>query len=267
MSSINQSERARLAWDVLVAVASKHETVTYGQLGAAIGVHHRAIRYVLGPIQDYCLEEDLPPLTILVNNTAGIPGTGFIAHDRDDLGSGLDAVWLYDWRSKQNPFDFAVQGESFQSLVTELAASPDDAAEVYALVKTRGLRHLLFRSAVFKAYASRCALSGIEFVEVLEAAHIVPWSHSTPQQRLDVRNGLVLSSLHHKLFDKGLITISTDYMVEYCDPEGTDRDYSKLEKSFTLSLHGKQMLVPRLLKHRPLAENIRQHHQILGWEF
>jgi putative restriction endonuclease len=29
-------------------------TITYADLGARIGVHHRAIRYVLGPIQDYC---------------------------------------------------------------------------------------------------------------------------------------------------------------------------------------------------------------------
>jgi putative restriction endonuclease len=267
MPKINQSERARLTWSVLSKVARKHETITYGQLGAAIGVHHRAIRYVLGPIQDYCIEEDLPPLTILVNNTAGIPGTGFIAHDRDDLGSGMNAVWLFDWRSRQNPFEFAVQGASFESLVVDLAASPDDAAEVYALVKTRGLRHLLFRSAVFKAYAWRCAFSGIEFVEALEAAHIVPWANSTPQQRMDVRNGLVLSSLHHKLFDKGLITINTDYEIKYFDPECVDREYSILERSLTVSLHGKRMQVPRLLKHRPLAENIAQHHELLGWEF
>lgn len=267
MNKINQSERARLAWSVLAEVARNHETITYGQLGAAIGIHHRAVRYVLGPIQDYCLEDDLPPLTILVNNTAGMPGTGFIAHDRDDLRSGLDAVWLYDWKLKQNPFDFALQGVSFESLVTDLAGSPDDAAEVYALVKTRGLLHLLFKSAVFKAYGWQCAFSGIQFAEVLEAAHIVPWANSTHQQRMDVRNGLVLNSLHHKLFDKGLITITTDYKIEYFDPECVDRQYSKLERSLTVSLHGKLIQVPRLLKHRPLRENITQHHQIAGWKF
>ena len=267
MTRINQTERARLAWDVLAETSRKHETITYGQLGAAIGVHHRAIRYVLGPIQDYCLEDELPPLTILVVNTAGVPGTGFIAHDRDDLGSGVEAVWSHDWKATQNPFDFANGGASFQSLVNDLANSPEDGADVYAFVKTRGLRHLLFRSAVFKAYASRCAFSGIEFAEVLEAAHIVPWSISTPQQRMDVRNGLVLSALHHKLFDKGLITIGTDYGIRYYDADESDRDYSKLERSLTVSLHGKQILLPRLLKHRPLAENIEQHHQILDWKF
>lgn len=267
MSKINQSERARLAWAVLTTVAQNHETISYGQLGAAIGVHHRAIRYVLGPIQDYCMEEDLPPLTILVNNTSGIPGSGFIAHDIDNLSSGLEAVWFHDWKTKQNPFDFAELGESFESLVSNLAASPNDAAEVYALVKTRGLQHLLFRNAVFRAYSSQCAFSRIQFAEVLEAAHIVPWANATPQQRMDVRNGLVLSSLHHKLFDRGLITITTDYEIAYYDPTEKDREHSELVRLLTVNLHGKKMHLPRLLKHRPLIENIVQHHHISSWEF
>lgn len=212
------------------------------------------------------LAEDLPPLTILVNNTSGKPGTGFIAHDMDDLESGMVAVWKYDWRNKENPFEYSAHGASFDSLVADLTASPDDAAEVYALVKTRGVRHLLFRSAVFKAYSWRCAFSGIQFSEVLEAAHIVPWANSTPQQRMDVRNGLVLTSLHHKMFDRGLITITTNYHIEYYDPKCIDREYSELERTLTVDLHGKHIHVPRLLKHRPLPQNIAQHHQIADWE-
>lgn len=76
MSAVNQTERARLAWQVLIDVSKARRTITYSGLGARIGVHHRAIRYVLGPIQDYCLETRLPPLTILVVNGSGRPGTG-----------------------------------------------------------------------------------------------------------------------------------------------------------------------------------------------
>lgn len=266
MPRINQAERAGHAWNILAEVARKRETITYGQLGAAIGIHHRAIRYVLGPIQDYCLEEKLPPLTILVHSTSGLLGIGFIAHGRDDLDGGVNAVWQHDWKSQQNPFDFSIQGASLDSLIADLVANPDIAAEVYALVKARGIQHILFRSAVRKAYASRCALSGIQFEEALEAAHIVPWANATTQQRMDVRNGLLLSSLHHKLFDKGLITITRDYNIAYYDPNESDRDYSNLDRSLTVALHGKQMHTPRLLKHRPLTENIEQHHRLLGWK-
>lgn len=45
--AVNQVERAFRAWPVLTGVAKQRGTITYGELGAAIGVHHRAIRYVL----------------------------------------------------------------------------------------------------------------------------------------------------------------------------------------------------------------------------
>jgi putative restriction endonuclease len=49
-------------------------------------IHHRPIRYVLGVIQDWCLRERKPPLTILViSQDNGQPGQGFIAWDSSNL--------------------------------------------------------------------------------------------------------------------------------------------------------------------------------------
>lgn len=66
MDEINQEERAALAWEVLIRIATENEVIRYKQLGDEIGIHHRAIRYVLAIIQDYCLNHELPPITILV---------------------------------------------------------------------------------------------------------------------------------------------------------------------------------------------------------
>lgn len=266
MSQINQAERARLAWSVLVAVSKNRQTTTYGELGKQIGVHHRAIRYVLGPIQDYCIESGLPPLTILVVNGSGRPGTGFIAHDPDDLENGLEGVWLHNWRLEKNPFDFAAEGLSLDSLLTTLANEPDAASQVYTLVKSRGVRQILFRGAVQKAYSWKCAFTGFLFPEALEACHIVPWANATPQQRMDVRNGILLNSLHHRLLDKGYITVTGDYKIVYRDPKGIDRKHSELEAALTIDLHGKEMGLPHLLLHRPLAANIKQHNELMEWE-
>jgi putative restriction endonuclease len=79
---------------------------------------------------------------------------------------------------------------------------------VYVKVKSRGVQQILFRDAVRKAYGWRCAFVGTEFPDALEACHIVPWAYSTPQQRMDVRNGLLLNPLHHRLFDKAYLTIT-----------------------------------------------------------
>ncbi|CAG2132276.1 HNH endonuclease [Cupriavidus numazuensis] len=267
MSKINQMDRARLAWPVLATVAEKRQTITYKELGAHLGVHHRAIRYVLGPIQEYCMESALPPMTILVVNGSGLPGTGFIAHNRKDLDSGIERVWSYPWRQERNPFDFAAEGLSYDSLLTGLTENPDEAEQVYTKVKSRGIQQILFRDAVRKAYSWQCAFTGMEFPDALEACHIVPWPDATPQQRLDVRNGVLLNPLHHKLFDTAYITVRSDYTIAYWDPSASSRQHSKLEASLTTQLHGQQMRLPRFAKHRPLADYIEQHNDTLRSKF
>lgn len=237
MSNINQTERARLAWAVLADVAKHRGTITYGGLGSRIGVHHRAIRYVLGPIQDYCMESRLPPLTILVVNGSGRPGTGFIAHDTNDLEGGLESVWNYPWSTIENPFDFAAEGISYDQLVTLLTNEPDTSGEIYQKVKSRGIQQILFRDAVRKAYSMRCAFYGVSFPDALDACHIVPWAYATPQQRMDVRNGLLLNPLHHRLFDKAYMTITADYKIVYYDPQSKDGAYTVTETALTVALH------------------------------
>lgn len=266
MSQINQAERTRLAWQELIKVAKARDTITYGKLGAKIGIHHRAIRYVLGPIQDYCMESRLPPLTILVINGTGRPGTGFIAYDLNDLENGLEAVWDYPWSKTINPFDFAAEGLSYDDLILTLTNNPDEAEAVYTKVKSRGVQQILFRDAVRKAYSWRCAFSGLMFPDALDACHIVPWAYATCQQRMDVRNGILLNPLHHRLFDKAYLTITDDYKIIYWDPSGKDSKHSKLEAALTMKLHNQDMNVPRLLKHRPLPEYIQRHNELVGWE-
>jgi putative restriction endonuclease len=266
MSQINQIERARLAWDVLVDASMHRRTTTYGDLGKAIGVHHRAIRYVLSPIQDYCSECKHPPLTILVVNGSGRPGTGFIAHAPDDFEGGLEEVWSHNWLSEANPFDFAAQGLSYDSLLATLANEPDAAGQLYTQIKSRGVRQIVFRNAVRKAYSMRCAFMGIHIPEALEACHIVPWERATPQQRMDVRNGILLNSLHHRLFDKGYVTVTTGGQIVCRNFEVKYRECSDIEVALTTGLHDKKMEVPRLILQRPLAVNIRQHNELGDWE-
>lgn len=76
MSKVNQVERAARAWPVLLTVAKSRKTITYGELAEALGIHPRPIRYVLGVIQDYCMAERLPSLTVLAVNKGGQPGAG-----------------------------------------------------------------------------------------------------------------------------------------------------------------------------------------------
>ena len=264
--AVNQVERAARAWPILTERAAKESTITYGELGHVLGVHHRAVRYVLGVIQDYCIEEKLPPLTILIINASGRPGSGFIAFDLDNFEEGLEKVYGFDWDSLENPFGFSASGDSYESIVSALTHDPASAGDVYTRVRSRGIKQIIFRDALLKAYSRRCAFTEIAAPEALEACHIVPWSQASPAERLDVRNGLLLNSFHHKLFDCGYITLTADHLIVYYDPDGEKRSYSELERRLTLELHGKLMHVPHRLTLRPDSNCIAKHHKIAGWE-
>ncbi|MYA50066.1 MAG: HNH endonuclease [Chloroflexi bacterium] len=69
-----------------------------------------------------------------------------------------------------------------------------------------------FRMAVLSAYNGRCCITGLSFPSLLVASHIVPWSHDR-DNRVNPRNGLLLSALHDKAFDSGILTINDDMTV------------------------------------------------------
>lgn len=78
-------------------------------------------------------------------------------------------------------------------------------------VKTR-VNQSVFRQMVLANYTSTCAISGITIPQLLLASHIIPWSKNE-KERLNPENGICLSPLYDKAFDKGLISINTNYQV------------------------------------------------------
>ena len=69
-----------------------------------------------------------------------------------------------------------------------------------------------FRQIVLANYDYKCALSGIDIPELLVASHVIPWSKSK-EERMNPKNGICLSMLYDKAFDKGLISFSEHYHV------------------------------------------------------
>ena len=71
---MNRSERASQIWTVLAWAASHRQSLTYSQVGKLIGVPTAGLGQLLEPIQSYCLENNLPPLTVLVvQQESGMP--------------------------------------------------------------------------------------------------------------------------------------------------------------------------------------------------
>jgi 5-methylcytosine-specific restriction protein A len=67
-----------------------------------------------------------------------------------------------------------------------------------------------FRNLLIEKFDNKCAVTGAEIHKILIASHIVPWSESTEDERLNENNGILLSPLYDALFDKHLISFSDD---------------------------------------------------------
>lgn len=68
----------------------------------------------------------------------------------------------------------------------------------------------LFRSQLDAAYEGRCAVSGCQVPQALEAAHILCYRGTHTNH---VRNGILLRADIHALFDAGLISIASNYRI------------------------------------------------------
>ena len=74
------------------------------------------------------------------------------------------------------------------------------------------IKQSFFRRAVLSSYKQRCCITNISEPRLLVASHIVPWK-SDAKNRLNPRNGLCLSALHDKAFDRGLITLTDEFRI------------------------------------------------------
>jgi predicted restriction endonuclease len=92
-----------------------------------------------------------------------------------------------------------------------------------ATVKTRGSAQKAFADEVKSNYGLRCAITGIETRDFLVAAHIVPWSKDQ-SIRLDPSNGICLSLLVDRAFEKGYLLIEDDHTIRIdLDRVGNDQ--------------------------------------------
>jgi len=258
---VNQDQRAYDAWNELADFAKSKQTLSYGLLGKLTGVHHRVVKYALALIQDYCIENKLPPLTILVVNDSGRPGTGFIAWPPENFEEGLQQVFSFDWRAYGNPFLFAARGARREQVINALISKSTSAEDRYAITKVRGAAQMFFRETMIRAYNGVCAFSGSTIPEALEAAHILPWRYSNTEERLDPGNGILLTAWHHRLFDAGLLRLSEDCTIRV-DPQllASANDF---DQAALAAIDGRALRRPTDPNHCPNPALIRKRNELL----
>ena len=98
---MNTHQRAHQLWSLLAHAAFNRQTLTYALVGKLVGLPAAAIGRDLLPLQLYCKQQGLPPLTVLVVNQAtGLPGEGVPV---DDFALTLQQVFNFDWLTYKAP--------------------------------------------------------------------------------------------------------------------------------------------------------------------
>lgn len=114
----------------------------------------------------------------------------------------------------------------------------------------------LFRKRVLDAYENRCCLTELEEPMLLVASHIRPWKHSVEHQ-LNPSNGLCLSNLHDKAFDRGLITFN-EHLELVLSPRIKRLKSTASEENFA-RYEGRTLRLP--LEYHPDAGQLAYHRQ------
>ena len=124
-------------------------------------------------------------------------------------------------------------------------------------VSSRPVRDRVFRRIVLDAYDSRCAITGLKFINgggraEVEAAHIKSVEHQGPD---DIRNGIALSGTAHWMFDRGLISLSDDLEVL------VSRQVNDVDSVWSLVNKSRRAAVPGNPAHRPHPSYLAWHRE------
>jgi putative restriction endonuclease len=106
------------------------------------------------------------------------------------------------------------------ALLTQVIQAPQDPAAAIAQASSqerqtvlttvaRKLRDQSFGQRVLTAYQFRCAMCDVQ-LRLVEAAHIVPVQSVNDDE---TSNGIALCTLHHRAYDRRLVTMLPDYTV------------------------------------------------------
>jgi putative restriction endonuclease len=111
-----------------------------------------------------------------------------------------------------------------------------------------------FRAKLLEAYRRRCAITGCDCPDALEAAHILPYRGKETNH---IQNGILLRSDIHTLFDLGKIGINpvTHQVIVS----------NSLSRTVYEKIRGKKLRLPAQSGNKPSAEVLRKHMEQSTW--
>jgi putative restriction endonuclease len=108
------------------------------------------------------------------------------------------------------------------------------------------------------AYREQCALCRLRHRELLDAAHII--ADRDERGEPEVSNGLALCKLHHAAFDREIIGIRPDLIIEVRGDVLLEADGPMLRHGLQ-GFHGQRIHVPARAPERPDPDRLRERYE------
>jgi predicted restriction endonuclease len=176
--------------------------------------------------------------------------------NRNQLGPESEQL-LHDLFTNDNDIEVDFLERDKVRLAPSKLTPPLGPTDATASVRVRRGQQF-FRQTVLNSYGVRCCISGINLPRLLVASHIKPW-RDFPNERLNPRNGLCLSSLHDAAFDAGLITLDSRLQVLLSTRLKSFFPQPTLERNF-VPFEGKSIRLPEKLA-EPSNEFLSYHRR------
>ncbi|OPX87214.1 MAG: hypothetical protein A4E53_02592 [Pelotomaculum sp. PtaB.Bin104] len=114
-----------------------------------------------------------------------------------------------------------------------------------------------FRERILRAYEYRCAVCGFNvrlgnILIAVEAAHIKWHQAGGPDQE---ENGIALCAMHHKLFDRGVFTLSESLKFQVAEAANGTAGFDE----WLMRYHGKEIRPPQSPLYKPKESYINWH--------
>jgi putative restriction endonuclease len=131
---------------------------------------------------------------------------------------------------------------------------PSGPSETVRLTKQR-VHQNFFREAILSSYSATCCVTGLAIPECLIASHILPWSEDE-RFRTDPTNGLCLSATFDRLFEAGLMTVTSDLIVRFSSRVTESK--SRVDEQLLGRYHGHPIRRPH--RFLPGLDYLSWHH-------
>lgn len=116
-----------------------------------------------------------------------------------------------------------------------------------------------FRERVLKAYRHSCGICSLKHVELLDAAHILP--DADPRSQPVVENGMSLCKIHHTAFDRQILGVRPDHVIEIRADILEEVDGPMLRYGLQEN-HGQRLILPRKTEEQPNAEFLEERYEL-----